>query len=354
MKQVLVAGASGALGTMIVAACQRLLGAEVHVIAGDYREARGRESAAQLGVGFRLMDIRDEAGTRQAIDGIDLVIVAAGQREPLVERACMAAGVDCIDVTAFAGLVRQVAALYEANEAATSGAIMMAGFFPGLSGLLLASAIQGFDVVHEAHVALVQSTNARAGASGITDMLKIVAGPVHRADGAPLRGFTQGRRMQQDDRQVTVRRIAHGEQVLLGERLATPHLAYWTRWDNEGFNTAISLLSRAGLLLPLVQALGRDRLARFVRHDPARPEAAWLLAEVHGSIAGAAITKRMALETASDYGSTALVVAALARIALNGLPHRCLLPCEVTTLDEVMAIMDDTRFHLTASDGGGG
>lgn len=93
-----------------------------------------------------------------------------------------------------------------------TGSVIMSGFFPGLSGLMVKKAISPFDEVTEVNVALLQNTNAKAGVAGIVDMLKIIAQPVSFQKRAQP-GFTKKRKMpiKHHSEEIEVRLIDHSE-----------------------------------------------------------------------------------------------------------------------------------------------
>lgn len=121
---------------------------------------------------------------------MDIVVVAVKQRNPHIQKRCIENKILCIDVTPFYDFAEKV---YELNQSAENnkiGSVIMSGFFPGLSGLMIKEAISDFQEITEINVGLLQSTNAKAGISGILDMLKIIDQPV-TFQNETLSGFTK-------------------------------------------------------------------------------------------------------------------------------------------------------------------
>jgi saccharopine dehydrogenase-like NADP-dependent oxidoreductase len=346
----LVVGASGELGGTICQVLLNMYGATVEIVVGDYDARRGASTAARLCAAFEQTDTTDEKALQRSVASVDSVVVAASLRDVSIHRICATLGVPCIDVTAFLDRVREVAAALDGLVDIRAPIVMTAGFFPGLSGLLPPHAASQFQSIDELDVVLLQNTNARAGASGIRDMLTIVSTPLSTPVGvARIPGFSMRARVvrPQTGEVKTVRRIAHDEAKLLGERLHGQEPRYWTAWDRESFNRLVAMLIRVGVVGRIVKRWSNDRIDRFARHDPRKPEDASIVVRVRGERGGQSEDYSIELSTFSDYRTTALVVAALASIVRNSSRTGLVIPSDVCTLDEVLATIDDDRLVCT-------
>lgn len=216
----------------------------------------------------------------------------------------------------------------------------MSGFFPGLSGLMIKKTILNFQEVREINVALLQNTNARAGVSGIIDMLKIIAQPVvfqHQV----VSGFTQKRNMYflNQSKEKEVRLINHSEKLLLNDKLTTAPINYWTSWNFSAFNKMVSILRKIGFI-KIIDKVNNKFLSKVVKHNPKKKENAFLTIEVRGVVDNKERVRILSLSTFSDYHTTAIVTAALVKISLENGVKGIVCPFELTNLDELLSIIN--------------
>ncbi|WP_428910008.1 saccharopine dehydrogenase NADP-binding domain-containing protein [Niallia sp. Krafla_26] len=247
MKKMMVVGASGVLGKLVCTELLRIFENQINLIVTDYKAERGNELANSFdrNVNFQFLNIHDEENIKQVIKNVDIVVVVVKQRIPYIQKACIQNKILCIDVTPFYDFVEKVIVLNQSAEKNEVGSVIMSGFFPGLSGLMIKKAISDFQEVKEINVALLQNTNAKAGVSGILDMLNIIAQPV-KLQNKVLSGFTKKRKMYflNHPKDENVRLIDHSEKILLKEKLTTAPISYWTSWNSNGFNKLVSLLRK--------------------------------------------------------------------------------------------------------------
>lgn len=330
MRRVLVIGASGALGARI---CDVLAHDGVEPVPGTRSRPRGSEVH---------VDATDEATIAAALEGVDVVVVAAPQHRPLVQRVCARERVPCVDVAPH-GRLRELAR----RELAASPVplVMMGGFFPGMSGVLAGEAAAELDEVDEIRIGLLQSANARVGATGVQDMLRQVAGPVPTLAGSET-GFRRRHRMPVPGARATVRLMRCDERDVLLERFPGSEVAYFTAWSSASLTAAVAGLRALGLL----DLLLRTRVGITPRHDPSRPQTVHLSAEAIGTVAGERTRRSPGVTAASDYGATALMVSVLVRhlLADGGRVGGVLVPAELLTLRDLGALVDH---HELASEG---
>lgn len=337
MLTILVIGASGVLGQLV---CREMMrkSEEVHVIVSDYKVDRGRKTAALIPDGeFRQADARNRESIRSALFGVDAVIVVAKQEKPLVQQVCIECNVACVDVTTEAAFVSKLRELDSPNTAS----IVMAGFIPGLSGLMVKEAVETMEELEEVNVALLQSTNAQAGATGVSDMLHIVA---ENVEGKA--GFKEMRQIAFGSSRFEkkVRKIEHAERKCIAEAMNLPKLHYWTAWDEDSFNKKISLLKKLGLLRWLANQKGL--IEKIVTHNPNHNEKAYLTVEASGSIDGRSQVKSWRVSVVSDYETTAMVAVALAKIVLKNDIKGIHYPFEITNLNEVIKTIHSEHIEL--------
>lgn len=320
MPNVLVIGASGALGRTVVATTREFLPGAV-VIGGS----RTRSAS---GVPWRFVDLDDPASVRSAVTGTDLVLVAAGHRTAAVQEACLSARTHCVDVGMDPDLARAVARMDGRARAVGVLSVTMAGLIPGLSGLLVRHAVGDGAPPSHVELRLRQSANARGGPAGTADMLRLVTS---RAGRGPRR-----ERARRHPSEPSLRSMEHPEQAVLERWFPGVPAQYWTGWDDARITTGIALLERVGLL-PRASSL----VARAHRHDPSRPEHVSLSATVRRDGGVRSVTA----SAASDYGATAAVAVGLGALGLAGRTGAGV-PGDLVTLDEVLATPAGARVRV--------
>lgn len=323
MQKILVIGSSGALGQQICTAL--LTQREVTLIRG----VRSRDEP-----GSRRVDVCEETSIRASAAEVDLVVVAVPQDQPRVQRVCAALGIACIDVSHEGALLR---ATQRELGGSTVPLVMMCGIYPGLSGILAADLVSTFEEVSQIHVGLLQSTNALVGPLGVRDMLGKIAQPVPTRNGlAP--GFGLRRRMSFGERPVPVRLMRCDEREVLLQRLRAGEVRYYTGWSDLRFTSMIAGLRRSGLL----RLITRSGVRITPRHDPSVPETIWLTVEASGRRGGKPVTRSAGIQAFSDYGSTALIVAAVAKKLLSAPgPQGVLVPLDFFTAEDLQAVIDE-------------
>lgn len=341
MQRVMVIGASGVLGHLVCMELLRIYNDQIELIVTDYKIERGKRLASSFNkeVEFRSLNINDEENIKQVVIDVDAVVVTLKQESPLIQKACIDHKILCIDVTPFYDFVAEVSGLSDAAQNNEVGSVVMSGFIPGLSGLMVQKAVSDFTEITEVNIGFLQNTNAKAGISGILDMLRIISLPVSFKN-TVIPGFSQKRAMLflNQNRHTKVRLIEHAEKNLLTEKLKVnmDSIHYWTSWNKNTFNILISLLKRTGMI-KVIRKMNRGLLSKMVSHNPSRPEDAFITVEVKGIIDNKERSRLLSLSTTSDYHTTAMATAALVKIAYQKKVVGVVCPFEIASLDEVIA-----------------
>ncbi|MDR4316254.1 saccharopine dehydrogenase [Niallia circulans] len=340
MEKVIVVGAAGVLGKLICTELLRIFNNSIKLVVTDYKIKRGENLANSLNSGaeFQYLDVDNEENIKKVIRNVDIVIVGLKQKTPSIQKTCIENKILCIDVTPFYDFVETVQELNQRAEKNNTASVVMSGFFPGLSGLITQKAIAEFQEITEINVALLQNANAQAGVTGIFDMLSIIAQPVKFQNNV-LSGFTKKRKMhfQNHAKEKVVRLIEHSEKKIIKEKLTVAPIYYWTSWNVIPFNKLVSLLRKIGLL-NILQNLNKKLVSKVVKHKPNKNENAFLTVEVKGNIDNKKMIRTISLSTFSDYHTTAIVTASLAKIALKTDIKGVVYPFEITNLDELLSM----------------
>ena len=340
MKTVLLIGAGEGLGQMVVECFMELPPDEYQIVLGDLDPPKLETLARKSGGRPRQVNARERESLRNALAGVDVVVVTLKQPAPLIQEVCTEAGIPSLDVAVFGEHVRKVRAL--PSIASGSPSLLLAGFFPGLSGILVNEVIGGFDNVDRVDLSLIQNTNARVGLTGIRDMLHILTRPVPdlRGSGA-IRGFSQKRRVKiPGEAWLPVRRIDHYEEHMLKEKWPEVTFSSWTGWNRPTFSAMLSLLNRVGLLSWLAGSRG-NLLELALRHRPDRGEETWLMVEASGKQDGRVTKRGLALRAPSDYGTAARVAVGLIPHLLRYPGRGVLFPFEVVTMEAILPALGD-------------
>ncbi|MBM7717466.1 saccharopine dehydrogenase-like NADP-dependent oxidoreductase [Bacillus thermophilus] len=339
MRKMMVIGASGVLGKLICIELIRVFDNQIKLIVTDYKNERGKQLANSLknDVEFKYLDVNNIENVKQVIKNIDVVVVVLKQKNPTIQEVCMNNKILCVDVTPFYDFVEKVNIVNQMAENNDTGSIVMSGFFPGLSGLMVKKAVSNFDEIIEVNVGLLQNTNAQAGITGMLDMLKIVSQQVS-FENKMIPGFTKKRKMYFANhlKEKELRLIHHSEKIVLQNQLAIHSINYWTCWNVNAFNTLVSFLRQIGFI-EVIHKLNHTFLSQIVKHNPNKNENAFLTVEVKGIINNKEKVKIVSLSTFSDYHTTAMVTASLTKIAQQKKLQGVIYPFEVVHLDELLS-----------------
>jgi len=351
----MVVGASGVLGRMICTKLFNVFNSQMELIITDYKAERGMNLARFLGkeTEFRYLDVMDKESILKSIKGVDIVLITVKQAHPYIQRCCIENQIACIDVTPFYDFVSEIKLLHSEAKRNEIASVPMSGFFPGLSGVLASKAAEGFHEIHEMNIGLLQSTNAKAGLTGILDMLAIISERVdyiRSGDAVSCSGFTKTKEMNFKDLPIpkSVRLIKHAEKDYLSQHLGTDNINYWTSWDSQVFNKLISLMRYLGVIKMLFKFRNSRFLSKIARHNPAKGEIARLTVEVKGILNSKVSTRELCISVPSDYQTTALVTARLAESLLCKNIKGMVLPFEFMDLEEIFSDSKD-HFVLTQS-----
>ncbi|MFF2291289.1 saccharopine dehydrogenase NADP-binding domain-containing protein [Peribacillus butanolivorans] len=339
MRKIMVIGASGVLGKLICIELLRVFDNKIKLIVTDYKNERGKKLANSLNndVEFKYLDVNKVENVKQVIKNIDIVVVVLKQKNPTIQEICINNKILCVDVTPFYDFVEKVNILNQSAENNDTGTIVMSGFFPGLSGLMVKKAVSNFDEVIEINVGLLQNTNAKAGITGILDMLKIISQQVS-FENKIIPGFTKKRKMYFVNhlKEKEVRLIHHSEKIVLKNQLTVNSINYWTSWNVNAFNKLVSFLRQIGFI-EVVHKLNNKVLSQIVKPKPNKNENAFLTVEVKGTIDNKEKVKIVSLSTFSDYHTTAMVTASLTKIAQQKKLKGVIYPFEVVNLDDLLS-----------------
>lgn len=143
---VLIAGGTGRMGQAI--ARDLLAHTLARLILASRNRARGETLAAALGArgDFRPIDLDHArpADLAALLEGVDLAILAAGPfhlRPPTLLEACIAAGVNYVDLCDDCAATQARLALDAAAQAAGITALIDTGTFPGIDSVIVAEAL---------------------------------------------------------------------------------------------------------------------------------------------------------------------------------------------------------------------
>jgi saccharopine dehydrogenase-like NADP-dependent oxidoreductase len=358
-KRVLVAGASGGVGQFICREVVRLFSPHSLVV-GDYKIERGRKFAKSLGeaVNTRYVDVNNRESLNEALDGIDAVIVATQPKVPHIHSVCVAHRIPCLDITVQPEFIARVKKLDSRAVSQDTLLIIMAGLFPGLSGIMVKHAVETMPHVSSIDVGLLQNTQATTGTMGIADMLGLFAQPVlfnKEGKHQSMPGFTVTRRMVYPEPfgQKIQRLVNFVEAAVISETCNVCDVNYWTSFDKTYFNGFLVLLKKIGFLKLFNRSKTRVKLARVInlskKGSRSQPETTSVIVEVSGHKQDKPCTTLLSLIAPSDYGTTAMSVVAMTKLILSqqvsarGVRY----PLEVFPLDLLMDTIncDQLKIH---------
>ena len=147
---------------------------------------------------------------------------------------------------------------------------------------------------------------------------------------------------------ATVRLVRYDESEVLRERFTGSEVSYFTAWNSAIFTAALAMMAKLGLL----SRLATSRADLTPRHDPRRPQTVHLRAEAYGARDGRATARALEVEAESDYGATALMVAAVVRRLLDdhtGM-RGVLTPMDVMSLEDLVPLLEGRDLRLSSQE----
>ncbi|GAK04424.1 saccharopine dehydrogenase [Geomicrobium sp. JCM 19037] len=267
MKNVLIIGATGVLGKLVCNDIKNLIPEDVTLIITDYNKERGVNFATSLGnhTKWRYLDVKEDKSIEQALIGIDMAVVLIKQFESKIQEIALKMRIPSLDVTPSYSLYSRVMKYHDDALKQGTGVLLLSGFLPGLSGLLIKKAIDDFDYIESVDLGFLQNKNADVGIAGVKDMLRLIDEPIISGD-QKISSFSQSKKMYflGHAKYKKVRNIEHSERILLSNMFP---VNFWTGWSNRPFNYMIYLLKKTQLL-PFIYNLNSGVMKRIVKHNP--------------------------------------------------------------------------------------
>lgn len=349
MDKILLFGSSGGLGKLFIKQVIRLFGKQALVIS-DYNRQRAEKLCSELELPNppRIIDIQQKESISSGLDGIKAAIIAVKQKSPLIQLECLRRGIVTVDVTVFKDFVDRVRDLDPLAQKHNTGALVFAGYFPGLSGVALNEMLARFDEPAELSVSLLQSTNATTGSTGFLDMLNIVNSPI-TTRGRRFRGFTGKKIFYHSDykRSFKQYRIKSGEAELLSNLFGLD-IGYYTGWESKSFNRMIKFLNRSGLTRFLANSKTGIKLANRIhppkKYSEGNIEPTSLTITGRGSKDGHQVEHNIHINTKADYLTTVIAATTMLKLMLkrgSELKGGIYLPHQLFTLDSLKSEFDE-------------
>ncbi|TVR72793.1 MAG: NAD-dependent epimerase/dehydratase family protein [Spirochaetaceae bacterium] len=367
--KILVAGGTGAVGRHICREVVRTLGPRALVV-GDYNLDRGRDFSRSISesAGVAELDVSDRRSVERATEGVDAVIVAVRQLEPVVQAVCTERGIHSVDIVPDTPLARSVFSPVHGDFRSAGGAgmnplsgVVGAGLIPGLSGLMARHMIEKTRAAGSnptgpiVQVSLLQRKNGTAGAAGIADMLGLFARPLEY-EGRRVPGFTLRRvtRFPPPFGDRTMRLVAFPEATDVRSHFGIEGVHYWTAFDNEPFNRTIGTLNRLGVLNRFRRPGGGARLATFLARGKARAVTRAVTREETVALAAESGDFAVSLTAPSDYGGTAIAAVAMTRTLLaRGIPdYGVVLPFQLFSLAQIAGMANSPEIRIYEAEPG--
>lgn len=354
MDKILLFGSSGGLGRLFTKQIIRLFGKQALVIS-DYNRQRAEKLCAELELPNqpRIIDIRQKESITGGLKGIKAAIIAVKQQTPLIQLECLRRGIVTVDVTVFKDFVDKVRDLDPLAKKHNTGALVFAGYFPGLSGVALNDMLTRFDDPTELSVSLLQSTNATTGSTGFLDMLNIVNSPI-KTNGGRLRGFTRKKIFYHSDykRDFKQYRIRSGEAELLSNLFGLD-IGYYTGWESKSFNRMIKFLNRSGLTKFLANHKSGIKLANRIhppkKYSESNIEPTSLTINGKGLKDGQQAEHNIHINTMADYLTTVIAATTMLKLMLkrgSELKGGIYLPHQLFTLDSLKSEFDEELIKI--------
>lgn len=165
-NKVLILGGRGRIGSSI--AFDLLKHTQAQIIVTGRSAAAPSPLQKQFGdrLQYQTVDLADEIGLTRAIAPVDLVVHCAGpfrQRTAAVLNACIAQGINYVDVSDDRVFTEAALECSAAAEAAGITAVINTGVFPGISNSMVRQGAEQFDTPEEIHIRYIVGGSGGAG-----------------------------------------------------------------------------------------------------------------------------------------------------------------------------------------------
>lgn len=296
--KILILGSSGILGKRVTEKAIAVFGME-SVIISDYKSDRLEVRRAELETkwgsspGTIVINVDSAQDIHQGLEHIDYVFCCIRQKAPLVQKECIYRGISSIDPSVSPSFIEQVLQLNNLKK--TNGTqLIMAGLFPGLSGILIKEiAIPD----HVIDIGLLQSSCGINGKTGVSDMLQVLSKDVNRAYGPILNSRSRKVFDYPFFGRKSLRLVDFIERdYLLRSGIRTN---IWTAFDVESVTNRVYFLKKMGVFKLLQKpALERMLSSFFALEDNNNQPEPIGLSLTCGE-------RTISMQLKSDYGTTA-------------------------------------------------
>jgi saccharopine dehydrogenase-like NADP-dependent oxidoreductase len=362
MHKILVIGATGSVGKFISKEVVRQFGSSSLII-GDYKTERGKLFAQTLGeeVSTCNIDANKTENIKRALHetGVNAVIIALQQSEPLIQKICIDNKIPSIDISVKPEFTSKVQTLHETAVKQQTASLVMAGLFPGLSAVITADQVLKLSTVETVDIALLQSSNSTAGKTGIADMLSALGKPVvYSYMKKPLfkvPGFHISKEIPYPQPFGTreSRLITYPEAEVIQKMMNVKVVRYWTAFENENFNVLISILRSFGILGLFNNAKTGSKLAGIIaqvksRKTPTSENIALYVKTTGFDNNSQKSEFEFSLTAPSDYKATAMSAVAMTKLLIHGREHirGVHFPFEVFTLADLISSIDSPELKF--------
>lgn len=270
-KKIMVIGSSGKLGLKIIHEIISTHGVESLIIS-DYKMNRLEELSSYLESIYKkkpdaeVINFKSIESIEAGIRNSNLVIVAAAQEEPLIQKACINIKINCIDLSVSKAFLDKSLELNEKAIESGVALLVAAGLFPGFSGILAKDLSLTYpeEIIN---VSLIQSKNGIAGSSGIADMLELLNENVYlymKASKKLKKGYSFYKIINTNFGKIKPRLANFIERDYL-INCSNIVANFWTAFDSEILNFAISFLRKIRLLSLFKNPKYRLKLSGFIQ-----------------------------------------------------------------------------------------
>ncbi|MCP3097415.1 saccharopine dehydrogenase NADP-binding domain-containing protein [Myxococcus sp. K15C18031901] len=321
-RQVVIVGGYGQVGREVARALAPEFPGRV-VIAGR-SQARAEALAARLGHGVRGMalDVEDAAAVDR-LHGAALVVMCVDQTRDDFVRACLAAGLDYVDVTArHASLVAFERLDVLAREAGST-AVLSVGLAPGVSNVLAAMAAERLARVERMDLFVLLGAGDVHGDAAVAWTLDQLDAPFEVLEGGRarrVRGFGERAwvRLPEESRPRAGWRFAFPDQHVVARTLGIPTVSTWLCLDPPWLTGLVALAVRLGLGRVLRVPTVRRCVTWLLHHVRVGSEACAVVARARGQDARGDATRECALVGRREAALTGSVLVEVCRELLGG------------------------------------
>lgn len=321
---VLVVGGYGTVGRVITMALADAMPGRVIAAGRSGKRAEGLAASTDYRVRPLVFDLFNHGDLAPVLADVSLVVMCLDQPDTRFLEACIARGIDYVDVTADHAFLAAAEQLDDGVAAGGSTVVLSVGLAPGLTNLLARQACSALDEIEHIDLFVLLGLGEKHGEAAVRWMVRNVQAPftlledghrvtVHSFGDSTTTIFPNGFGRRR------AYRFPFPAQHVLPHTLGVDSVATWLTFDSAPVTTLLGLARKSRLLSLLRLPAVEDVAVNLLRAVQIGSDQYVVKIEAQGNVSGKPMVYTAAVSGKNEARSTGLVAAEVAR-RLHGEP----------------------------------